>query len=514
MKKIDLKTFSSFLEFENAFIAGLKSICRLEVKNNQLYKNGHLVGDALDIFKYLKLDKNNKNNFFPAWIGFFAYEFNNYFLGKNITKNNLGLPDAFFELYEDGIYEKNYEILENEDLFFTQNSFDITCGLNKKDFFKQIKNIKNSIKKGDVYQVNLSTPFFFDAKFIDFKKLYNSLKKYNPTDYQGFLQHDDWTILSASPEKLFSLKNNSLCTRPIAGTKKRSHDLEIEQKIINDLKTCPKENAEHVMLVDLLRNDLNQVCEKNSVKVTEDRSIEFYSHVMHLVSEVTGSTDDDLYNIFKAIFPSGTITGAPKLNAINAIHDLETYARGPYTGALGYISSLETNFNILIRSIYKKNNQAWFNTGAGIVIDSNPESEWEEIHKKAQNIFDILQNKVTPQIKRKIIKGNSIFSKINAEISANVAFIENKDSFSFNIIDVLKSLGANIKIVSCLSEIKDNNFSHIVIGPGPGNPINMTFLQEIIAYGIDYQIPILGICLGHQALGYFFKSSIISLVAP
>lgn len=497
------------LEFNNFSITGQKHVCTLEVKNNQLFKDGQIIGKALDIFKYLKLDKNNTNNFFPAWIGFFSYEFSNYFLDKEFNKPDIGFPDAFFQLFNEGIFQ---DYPTPPDTTYDNKSIKISSPITKEQFFEQIKQVKKNIIAGDVYQVNLSIPFYFEANNQLIEDLYNTIKISNPSPYMGLINHDDWSILSASPEKLFSLKNTKLITRPIAGTKRRdANDSEID-----NLKNCQKENAEHVMLVDLLRNDLNQVCLPNSVEVSEDRSIEFYSHVMHLVSEASGITNEDLQNIFKALFPSGTITGAPKINAIDTINNLETIARGPYTGSLGYISSSPDygcEFNILIRSIYKKGNTAWFNAGAGIVIDSDPESEWAEIYKKAQAISDILQNKNKPHFPRKTITGPVVKNSCKNNYQAKIAFLENNDSFSFNIIAALKSLGASVKIISNIEEI-DKSFSHVLIGPGPGNPANMPILQQTIKKSLDNNLPLLGICLGHQALGHFFGAKIIKAPLP
>ncbi len=494
------------LEFNNFTVIGKKPVCTLEVKNNQLFKDGKAIGEALNIFKYLKLDKNNNNNFFPAWIGFFSYEFSNYFLNKDFSKPSIGFPDAFFELFDEGIFQNS---ITPPSTSYGNKSLEISSPITKEQFFEQIKQVKKNIIAGDVYQVNLSIPFYFDADNQLIKDLYNTIKISNPSPYMGLISHDDWSILSASPEKLFSLKNNKLITRPIAGTKKRNDSLE-------DFKNCKKENAEHVMLVDLLRNDLNQVCLPNSVEVSEDRSIEFYSHVMHLVSEVSGTTNTDLQSIFKALFPSGTITGAPKLSAIDNINKLETIARGPYTGSLGYISSNSDygcEFNILIRSVYKKGNKAWFNAGAGIVIDSDPESEWAEIHKKAQAVTDILQNKNKPHLPRETITGPAIKNSCKNNYQAKVAFLENNDSFSFNIIAALKSLGAAIEIISDIKEL-DQKFSHVLIGPGPGNPATMPNLEQVIKKALDKNLPMLGICLGHQALGYFFGAKITKAPLP
>jgi anthranilate synthase len=211
----------------------------------------------------------------------------------------------------------------------------------------------------------------------------------------------------------------------------------------------------------------------------------------------------------KAIFPGGTITGAPKYNVMKMISDIEHSPRGPYTGCLGYISSgYGIDFNILIRSLFRYNNTTQINTGAGIVIDSDPAKEWLEVNLKIASIKDILLGHKEKHIKRnkkiRLLKSN-LKDGINIK-HARVLFYENNDSFSFNIIALLKELGADLDIASTKHAMHD--YSHIIIGPGPGNPKDMPHLSHIINEAMAKNIPLLGICLGHQAIGYTLGASI------
>ncbi len=336
------------------------------------------------------LPEIKSSSFFPSLIGYFSYEFYEQLFPGLINRPSKPkiFPDKIFKLYEEGWVFKNNQLLEEPRVKLEISKFtpkkipqrEIINLVSKKDFFAGIKNIKNSILEGDVYQVNLSMPFCVDLANIDILNIYYYLKQNNPGRFMGLFCHDNKWVISMSPERLFSLKDGLIITEPMAGTKRRDAD-------IRELTDCPKENAEHIMLVDLLRNDLNQVCRPGSVIVTQDRKVEFYTHVMHLVSKIEGRTHASFENIMKAIFPGGTVTGAPKKNVLKAIYQEEPFSRGPYTGSFGYISSgYGIDFNMLIRSIYVNNNTGVFNAGAGIVIDSIEENEWLEVHKKAEGI--------------------------------------------------------------------------------------------------------------------------------
>ena len=508
----------SLLQFGTREICGIDPVCTLVVKNNRLYKNGLEIGAALDIFEHMALPPSE--NFFPAFIGFFAYEFSRYW-DKPVHQQEHPLPEAFFRLYERGLVIENNKIIHHDQISQSKKitspvaASKLEPALSREEFIKLVACIKNQIREGDVYQVNLSLPFYFDVNNNNMLDLYNAMRTYNLSPYMGILHDQNWWLLSGSPERLFRLKNNTISARPIAGTKKRGLDLKSDNIELEKLQNCPKESAEHAMLVDLMRNDLHIIADNSGVSVDEDRSVEFYSHVMHLVSKLSAQTQAPLRDIFQAVFPGGTITGAPKISVMQSIAKLEVTPRGPYTGSLGYISgALGADFNILIRSIVKADDKAWINTGAGIVIDSDPEQEWLEVIRKSQALNDILQKRIMPKRSRDFLPGPSVKTPaIKYHQKSHILFIENHDSFSFNIIAAFKSLGAHVHVAH---ELPENilDFSHVVIGPGPGNPTLMPRLDNIINKCLEAKRPLLGICLGHQALGKYFGSTIIKLPEP
>ncbi len=496
-------------------ICGIAPSQILEVRNDRLYKNGIEEGHALKIFEYLETISLSKN-FFPAYLGFFSYEFSSYF-GLPVHGGERLFPDAFFALYEKGLVIDDGKIIFHDKIRPEENLSKklpiqrLSPLLEKEEFIAKVEAIKDKIRAGHVYQVNFSLPFYFSQNSpID--ALYQAMKELNPSPFMGLLEHDDWAIISGSPERLFAFSDERLSTRPIAGTKKRGENSSEDTAIVAELLACPKENAEHVMLVDLLRNDVHQVAESESVRVVEDRSVEFYSHVIHLVSEISGVCKESLREVKRALFPGGTITGAPKKSVMNAIASLESAPRGPYTGSLGYVSGIGTDFNILIRSVLKNKERMWINSGAGIVINSEPESEWREVHRKAGFIKDILEHGLRPKAPRKHEPGpaRNSFAPLKKSENANIIFIENEDSFSFNIIALLKNLGSHINIVRLTSSINWKKYSHVVIGPGPGNPAELHDLRALIGEVIKSQRPLLGICLGHQAIGHYFGAKIIA----
>jgi anthranilate synthase component 1 len=256
-----------------------------------------------------------------------------------------------------------------------------------------VKKTVDLLNHGEAIQVVLSQRFGADFKGNPIN-MYRSLRTVNPSPYMHFLQMDGKYIIGASPELMVSVKNGTAEVRPIAGTRKRgktpAEDLAMEKELLSDVK----ERAEHVMLVDLGRNDLGRVCEPGTVKVTDMMVVEKYSHVMHIVSGVTGTLKKDcgVFDAFISTFPAGTVSGAPKVRAMQIIDEMEKYKRGPYSGAVGIISfsgNMETC--ISIRTIYYSGGKLIMQSGAGIVADSKPEFEYKETLNKAMATFEAVK---------------------------------------------------------------------------------------------------------------------------
>jgi anthranilate synthase component 1 len=267
---------------------------------------------------------------------------------------------------------------ENEDKFI--------CGVNA---------CLDYIVAGDVFQVNLSRQWQYKlTKEIDSAVIYHALKKTNPAPFSALVQYENFSILSSSPERLFSVQEGVLQTRPIAGTHPRGQGSEDEAQK-EGLISHPKEIAEHVMLLDLERNDMGRVCEYGSVFVNEVMTLETYPYVHHIVSNIKGKLKErvTIKDIVKALFPGGTITGCPKVRCMQIISELEQMPRGAYTGSIGYLSQDgKMDFNILIRSFVHTDNNLTFRAGAGIVYDSIPERELAETKHKAAGLLKIFKD--------------------------------------------------------------------------------------------------------------------------
>ncbi|MGA0065103.1 MAG: anthranilate synthase component I [Ilumatobacteraceae bacterium] len=244
---------------------------------------------------------------------------------------------------------------------------------------------REHIRQGDIFQVVLSQRFDIDLQADPFD-FYRVLRQVNPSPYMYFLRHPEITIAGSSPEPMVQLRNGRVISRPIAGTRKRGRDDEHDRRLAAELGENPKERAEHVMLVDLARNDVGRVAQFGTVKVDELMTLEKYSHVMHLTSQVSGALREGLgpIDVLRATLPAGTVSGAPKVRAMQIIDELEPVKRGPYAGVVGYIDfcgNLDTA--IAIRTMFCGPRHASFQAGAGIVADSDPDEENVECHNKA-----------------------------------------------------------------------------------------------------------------------------------
>ncbi|MBF0531820.1 MAG: anthranilate synthase component I [Candidatus Omnitrophica bacterium] len=253
-------------------------------------------------------------------------------------------------------------------------------------FKKIVEKAKQQIQAGEIIQVVLSQRFQVKLRTNPFH-VYRALRSLNPSPYMYYLNFDDIQIIGSSPELLVRCEEGIVQTRPIAGTRPRGQDEAEDQVLAKDLLADPKEKAEHIMLVDLGRNDLGRVCREGTVQVTEFMNVERYSHVMHIVSNVRGELrpDKDALDVLAATFPAGTVSGAPKIRAMEIIEDLEKVRRGPYAGCVGYFSfSGNLDTCITIRTIVVTQGSAYIQAGAGIVADSLPQREYQETVNKAK----------------------------------------------------------------------------------------------------------------------------------
>ncbi len=406
-------------------------VAKIYGKNNKLTIEDHLGktevnGNPIDLAKeYLTKFTINKRDDLPPFqggaVGYFTYDCNRYIEDiPNLAEDVYNIPDVYLLVFHEVIIfdhqdqllyliaideienkEIALEKLESLEAFFikevekinidTKSSEQLqkTVYMSEDNFTEAVGKVKDYIGAGDVFQVNLSV-LQSETLVTDPIHIYEQLREINPSPYMSFLEFDEFQIVSCSPELLVAKREQEVWTRPIAGTRSRGNTPEEEVQLMEELRSNEKEQAEHIMLVDLERNDLGRVCKYGSVEVDELLVIEKYSHVMHLVSNVRGELkeDKDSFDLLKAVFPGGTITGAPKIRTMEIIEELEPTKRGIYTGSVGWISFTgDMELNITIRTMITKDQQAYVQAGAGIVIDSNPKHEYLESLKKAQALW-------------------------------------------------------------------------------------------------------------------------------
>jgi len=271
----------------------------------------------------------------------------------------------------------------------------ISCSSLSEDdpqiYLTNTRRVLDYIRDGDVFQVNLSRQWQCNLSDADMQfALYQQLRRSNPAPFAGFAALADGAIMSSSPERLVRVRGQVIDTRPIAGTRPRMPSRDQDASMQQELIQHPKERAEHVMLIDLERNDLGRLCVPGTIKVDEMMVIESYAHVHHIVSNVQGQLRPDVSpgNVIAAVFPGGTITGCPKVRCMEIIAELEQTPRGPYTGSFGYLNhNGDMDLNILIRTISVEQKQLRFRTGAGLVADSSPVHELEETRAKARGLL-------------------------------------------------------------------------------------------------------------------------------
>jgi anthranilate synthase component I len=263
--------------------------------------------------------------------------------------------------------------------------------LSEQEFIEKVQSAKEYIRKGDIFQVVLSQRM--SASFTgDSFSFYRKLRQSNPSPYMFFIDFEEYVVLGASPESLVKVQGRRITTNPIAGTRKRGTTEDEDHQLENELASDEKEIAEHRMLVDLGRNDLGKVCETGSINLTKYMLVERYKYVMHLVSEVKGILIEDITPLEALVscLPAGTVSGAPKIRAMQIINELEVKKRGVYSGAIGYIGANgNLDFALAIRTLVLKDKTAYVQAGAGIVYDSDPKSEYEETMNKAKSLLEV-----------------------------------------------------------------------------------------------------------------------------
>ena len=346
-------------------------------------------------------------------VGYFSYDFVRSFEKiPRVGQKHTGFPDAEFGLFEDGIVfdhlrGKSYYFCRDENRIDQVRSLVREFGresqvvfgepksnLTQEEFCKRVKQAKEYIRSGDIFQMVLSRRYKIPFKG-SLLRFYRALRKINPSPYMYHLKFGDRELVGSSPEMLVRKTQRTVETFPIAGTRPFTSDPVRNRALAAELLHDEKERAEHVMLVDLARNDIGRVCEYGTVKVPEFMKIQRYSHVQHIVSKVTGLLQPNLtgMDLFKAVFPAGTVSGAPKVRAMQIIEELEASARGPYAGAVGYFSSNgNADFAITIRTLFAQHGYCYLQSGAGIVADSVPDREWIESERKTAALFTAMDH--------------------------------------------------------------------------------------------------------------------------
>ena len=379
-----------------------------------------------ELNKY-KVKNNTHLPFIGGAVGYLSYDLNNYIEKLSKTSvDDTNVYDLYFGLYNwvivvDHLQNKTYIATPDLDIekenkiivdiekriYKTEiNGVDSICyeereipktklesNFTKNKFENAVKKVQNYIRQGDIYQANL-TQRFSGQTVLSSYELYRDLRKFSPAPFGAFLNFEGSHILSNSPERFIKCVDKKVETRPIKGTRPRGKNKEEDLKLQQELINSEKDRAELLMIVDLERNDIGRISKIGSVKVPELFVIEPYANVNHLVATVVGELDDnkDCIDIIKSTFPGGSITGAPKIRAMEIIDELEPTQRNVYTGSIGYIGfNGDMDLNIAIRTIVKQNENVYFQVGGGITWDSNPQDEYQETLDKAKSIMKALR---------------------------------------------------------------------------------------------------------------------------
>lgn len=402
---------------------GINPFLRFEVKNEKAYINDNIIeGDPFKVLENLIYEyKNDIQDIIPFLSGAIGYI--SYDAGRlleelpNTSKEDFNIPDMRFIFYKniiifDLINDKKYITdldgnIENIESILTvihngeKINDEIVCEKSenifysnfiKEDYKKAVTRLKEYIVSGDVYIANMTQRFWCYNEDDSFN-IYKKLRSINKAPFSAYLNFEDFQIISSSPERFIQVFNNKAHTRPIKGTRPRGHNAEDDEKNKLELINSEKDKAELLMVVDLERNDFSKVCKPHTVKVTENFKLEEYATVFHLVSTVEGELKNDVSSVrcIKECFPGGSITGTPKIRAMEIIEELEGIKRNIYTGSIGYFDFRgNCDFNIVIRTIIKKDNKAFFGVGGGITYDSIEEDEYNETLDKARALMRVL----------------------------------------------------------------------------------------------------------------------------
>lgn len=429
-------------------IIGICPYLILKEVEGTLYVNGEKKEVSLENFlkEYLKCHKKENHTKLPivsGGVGYFSYDYGRKFeqVGTRHPKR-LEIPEAIFTFYDnfiiediekkelylaangkikdqkssiwqlerlikeiinhgeknrDVVKERNVESNEGMKSALPENyTFHIEKNFEKEQYIKAIENIIEYIKKGHIYVMNMTQQLMVKSKRVPYQ-VFQNLQKHNPAPFAAYMNYGEAIIISASPERFLKIKNGIIETRPIKGTRKRGNTKEEDEALKRELESSKKDKSELLMIVDLERNDLNRVCVPGSVQVTELFQVETYATVFHLVANVMGTLREgvDVVDVLQATFPGGSITGAPKVRAMELIDELEHDRRGVYTGIIGYISlNGDSEFNIAIRTAVYEKGQYYIGVGGGITYESDTEFEYEETLQKGKALVEAIRNDV------------------------------------------------------------------------------------------------------------------------
>lgn len=403
---------------------GVNVLSTFMSKGHNAYIDGKKVlGEPFEVLEKLTLEyRINYDSAIPfvgGFVGYFSYD-----MGRilesfiDTSDSNIDIPDSIFYLYENIIifdHENNKTyitalgFIDNsiEDIYNTilekysdeeteveleEKNTEFHSNFTKDEYMRAISRMREYIRDGDMYIANMTRNVWCD-NYDDSFYIYENLRTINPAPFAAYMDCGDFQIISSSPERFMYVQDRKVYTRPIKGTRPRGQNIEEDNKNREELMNSEKDKSELLMIVDLERNDLSKVCKASSVKVTDLFKIEEYATVFHLVSEIEGELEEGVSSVkcIRECYPGGSITGAPKIRAMEIIEELEGLKRNIYTGCIGYFDLRgNCDFNIAIRTIIKKGNKAYFGVGGGITYESDAEAEWYETIDKAKALMRVL----------------------------------------------------------------------------------------------------------------------------